>query len=404
MTGSTKILPAAVVVLFTLCACAAGADQVRLTPAMARPYLLAGKKQTTFLKIGLSPFVISDAKRVPVNVAIVLDRSGSMSGQKIRRAKEAAVMAVDRLHAGGSTSLFAGVSKGAAEVRKFADRNRVNRIVLLSDGLANVGPSSPAELGELGASLGREGIGVTTIGLGLDFNEDLMTQLALRSEGNHFFAATAADLRHGFDLEFSIGLQVVAKEVLINVVCSKGVRPIRVLNAEADIVGQRVDAHLNQLYSGRDSYLLLEVEVPYSESGQMMQVARVNVSYANMNTKETDKVSRDVGLRFTESPRVVESNADSDVLVAVAMHMANQRYKLALEMRDRGKVDEARRILRDNARDLDRKGARFNSPKLRQFGKANKRSSDNLKPGKWKKERKSMRDMQLEFDQASEAY
>ncbi len=441
MTGSIKFLPAAVAVLFMLCACTAGADQVRLTPAMAKPFLLAGKKQTTFLKIGLSPFIMSDAKRVPVNVAIVLDRSGSMSGRKIRRAKEAAIMAVDRLHpddiisvvaynhvvevlvpatkvrdretivrginrlyAGGSTALFAGVSKGAAEIRKFADRNRVNRIVLLSDGLANVGPRSPVALGELGASLGREGIGVTTIGLGLDYNEDLMTQLALRSEGNHFFAATAADLRHGFDLEFSIGLQIVAKEVLIKVECARGVRPIRVLNAEADIVGQQVTAHLNQLYSGRDAYLLLEVEVPYSEPGQMLQVAKVAVSYANMETRATDVVSQDVGVRFTESPRVVERNADKDVMVAVAMHMANERYKMALDLRDQGKVDEARRILRANAWELDRKGKRFNSPQLRDFGESNKRSSDNLDRKKWKKERKRMRDEQLEVDQQSEAF
>src|SRR5262249_32047712 len=91
----------------------------------------------------------------------------------------------------GSTALFAGVSKGIEEVRKFRDAAHVNRVVLLSDGQANVGPSSPNELGRLGAATAKEGISITTIGLGLGYNEDLMTQLAMRSDGNHGFAESA---------------------------------------------------------------------------------------------------------------------------------------------------------------------------------------------------------------------
>ncbi len=420
----------------------AAAEQVRLEPTLARPFLLAGQKQTTFLKIGLTPFVLADAQRVPVNVAIVIDRSGSMSGAKIQRAKEAAIMAVDRLHpddivsviaynhvvqvlvpatkvrdrqaivqgirklwAGGSTALFSGVSKGAEEARKFFDRERVNRIVLLSDGLANVGPSSPAALGALGASLGREGIGVTTIGLGLDYNEDLMTQLSLRSEGNHFFAQTADDLRRGFDLEFSIGLAVVAKEVLVELECAEGVRPIRLLNGQADILGQRVIAQLNQLYSGREAYLLLEVELPSGQVGQQMTVAKVGLSYANLLTRVTDKLTRDVQVRFTESREVVERNQDRGVMEAATLLLANERYKLALELRDQGKTSEAQQVLRDNAAELSDKGAYYKSKKMKEFGRMNRDASDNLvDPGQWRVERKRMRDVQLEFDSANEAF
>ena len=58
--------------------------------------------------------------------------------------KESVIQQVRRIEAGGSTALFAGVSKGADELRKFLDKNRVNRVVLLSDGLANVDPNPPA--------------------------------------------------------------------------------------------------------------------------------------------------------------------------------------------------------------------------------------------------------------------
>src|SRR5207244_2362433 len=67
---------------------------------------------------------------------------------------------------GGATALFAGVSRGIEEVRKFKAPGRVNRVILLSDGQANVGPSSPNELGRLGAACAKESISVTTIGLG----------------------------------------------------------------------------------------------------------------------------------------------------------------------------------------------------------------------------------------------
>src|SRR6185436_579493 len=140
-----------------------------------------GQKQTSYVRVGLTGIPINDTGRTPVNVAIVLDKSGSMAGEKLRKAKEAAIVSIDRLgpndivsviaydqtvevlvpatkvsdrlalhraierlSADGNTALFAGVSKGAAEVRKFLDPHRVNRIILLSDGQANIGPSSPA--------------------------------------------------------------------------------------------------------------------------------------------------------------------------------------------------------------------------------------------------------------------
>jgi len=200
--------------LLALCgAVAASAQQVAVDAAMSQSIILAGEKQTAYLRVAMTGFEVEEADRTPVNVAIVLDKSGSMTGEKIEHAKEAAIMAIRRLRkddivsvvvydttvnvlvpatklsnkesiantirsikSGGNTALFAGVSRGANEVRKFLAKNRVNRVILLSDGLANVGPSAPSDLAELGDSLGREGISVTTIGLGLGYNEDLMTR------------------------------------------------------------------------------------------------------------------------------------------------------------------------------------------------------------------------------------
>ena len=75
-------------------------SQLRLDTAMGHPLLLAGKTQTDYLKVGLTGFEMEKTgKRTPVNIAIVIDKSGSMSGQKIEKAKEAAIMAIGRLRA-----------------------------------------------------------------------------------------------------------------------------------------------------------------------------------------------------------------------------------------------------------------------------------------------------------------
>ena len=424
---------AAAVAAAAFCAAQACADQVNLNVALGQPVLLAGKKNTTFLKVGLTGFEMKDVgDRAPVNVVIVLDKSGSMSGEKIAKAKEAAIMAVGRLSprdivsvisyddsvhvlvpatrvsdrgainakinqlsAGGSTALFAGVSKGASEVRKFLARDRANRIILLSDGLANVGPSSPAELGDLGASLIKEGIAVTTIGLGGGYNEDLMSRLAARSDGNHYFAENATDLVRIFKGELGDVLSVVAQEVVVKIKCASGVRPVRVLGREADITGQTVIAMLNQLYSSQEKYIVLEVEIPETAEGRVRQIASVDVSYANMESRTTDRLTSTVEARFTASPAVAERSLDRDVMVPAVELVATLNNKSALALRDQGKREEAQALLRSNTIYLNENSVRYNSDRLKAYRDVNGKDADNVMfddgDARWREGRKSMR-------------
>ncbi|MEK6249718.1 MAG: VWA domain-containing protein, partial [Planctomycetales bacterium] len=374
---SKTLSPLFILALITM---EAAGSQIQLDVSMSNPTLLAEKKQSTHLKVGLTGFELkSDRQRTPVNVSIVLDRSGSMAGEKIARAKQAAIAAIERLDekdivsliayqstvevivpatrlsdkqaviskirsitAGGSTALFAGVSKGSDEIRKFIDKNRVNRIILLSDGLANVGPQSPSELGALGASLVKEGISVSTMGLGLDYNEDLMTLLASKSNCKHLFIEKAADLVALFNHEFDDVLSVVAQEVVIEVNVAAGVRPVKTLNIDSEITGQQVLVKMNQLYSKQEKYVLLELEVPASKAGQTRPVAEVTISYANMETKTTDKLSSTVSVNFSDSVAEIENNANTVVCTACVLQIASERNKLATQLRDEGDINGAR--------------------------------------------------------------
>lgn len=407
------------------------ADPIQLSLTTGSTYLYANQKNVVPLKVGLTGFYLPSKTRTPVNVSIVLDKSGSMGGDKIERAKEAAIMAISLLdsedivsvvayddtvevivpatkardreriiysishiYSGNSTALFAGVCKGVEEVRKFYDRNRVNRVILLSDGMANVGPSSTYDLGELGMSLRREGISVTTLGLGLGYNEDLMVELAGRSDGNHSFIENANDLSRIFNNEFGDILSVVAQDIQVMIQCREGVRPIRLLGREGDIHGQTVITTLNQLYSNQEKFVLLEVEVPASPVGRSMDIAQVEISYANMLTKALSRISGTLGVTFTESQKEVERTIDKNTMVDYVKQNAIIEEKRALELRDKGRKEEAQQLLLKNAVDLSNYSETLGAPELKKSAEKSKSQSSDMDSISWEKQRKSMKNDQ----------
>lgn len=363
------------------------ADQVKLDVAPVRSVLKAGEKQTTWIRVGLDGFELnSDTPRPSANVAIVMDKSGSMQGDKIQRAREAAIDALtllgpddivsiitydstvsvlvpatklsDResviakikaITAGGNTALFGGVSKGAAEIRKFLDKERVNRVILLSDGLANVGPSAPGELGALGASLLKENISVTTLGLGLGYNEDLMVQLGSQSGGNHYFVEEASELADIFRQEFDDVLSVVAQEVDIKITIPEGIRPVRVLGNDADINGQQVVTRLASIYSKQNKHVVIEVETPSSDPNATLDLASVTVSYTNMKTHMADQLSAAVKVNFSDSAETVEASLNQQVLADVVALVSSEKNKLATKYLDEGNLPMCRLTLTENA-------------------------------------------------------
>lgn len=351
----------------------------------------------------------------PVNLAVVLDRSGSMDGEKIEKAREAAVEAFHRLAADdifsfiifddvvetvipaqrvgdipeaearirsvtarNNTNIFGGVNQGVAELRKHLENCGVNRVILLSDGLANVGPSSPDDFARLGAALLKEGISITTMGVGTDYNEDLMTQLARRSDGNTYFVESSRDLPRIFNEELGDVLNVVARKVVIEIQFPEGVRPLGLIGREGEIRNGKVVLNLNQLYGGQEKFVLVEVAVAPIPAGPRREVARARVSFDDELTQRHDSVASILLVPFSSDRVSVVKSANLKVQADYAANVIAVTREKAVELVDAGKNKEAAEQLRSTSARLNELGASCDNSKVSAMAAANKAEADRL--------------------------
>lgn len=398
--------------------------------------LRESEKQRVFLRIGLKGIhdPSNEAERAPVNVALVIDRSGSMRGEKISKAREAAIMAVERLsrkdvasvvafsngvevvvparrvnnhrrfsrpiegiRSGGSTAIFAAVKTGAEELAEFSNGRRLDRIILLSDGLANVGPRDPYDFEELGAELGSQGISVTTIGLGRGYNEDLMARLAGASDGNHDFAQSAADLRRIFNREFDDVLSVIAQDIEIIIETRDGVRPLRSLGRRAKIEDRKAIFKVAQAYSTSTHSLQLELEVDSDVASGDLELANVIVRYKPQGG--TSKMTRRSSVRasFSADEDRVKRSMDPIVMDPVVELQAREKSRQAIKLRDQGKVMAAKEALRQGQQLISGQQAvrtKLNykaSSRLKKLEDQYSKDETEISKRDWNVQRKSMR-------------
>jgi len=417
------------------------AAEVKVEAALGRSVLPTANPGKVYLRLSLKSLAAATRERhTRINAAIVIDRSGSMQGPRIAAAKEGARVAlerlssddtialvaynhnvdvlspaahlrgsqarleraIDRLTADGTTALYDGVEEGGRQVEEFLSDDNVNRVILLSDGLANVGPSSPHELAALGRRLASRGISVSTIGLGLDYNEDLMERLAAASDGNHVFVERPSDLAEIFDREFGDALSVSARDITIIIECKLGFKPIRILGRDGDITGNRVTVKLNQLQSENERYVVVELEAPEGRSPGNADIADVRVDYVDLDKSGApERVEAHPSVRFSANAKDVEDGLNKAVMSQVAAQIATEKSEQAVELRDKGDIAGARQILEDNARYIKRSYEKFGSGAaaapaasigvLNELEKQSKEAANNLDADKWDRTRKAMR-------------
>jgi Ca-activated chloride channel homolog len=277
-----------------------------------RRYIRSANRSTRHLLVRLvAPAGGRRAERLPLTTALVLDRSGSMSGPKIALAKEAADRALGALDdrdrfavvvyddqidvvaglatgsreakdrarerlatidARGTTNLAGGWLSGCEQAALGQDADRVVRTLLLTDGLANVGITDPAELERHAGELRRRGVATSTFGVGADFDEALLQAMAAAGGGHFYYIERPAQIPDLIASELGEALDVVARSARLEIELPSGV-DARVIGPRPLLrSGDRWTVELGDLVSRQELEVLLALNFPHGADGREMPV------------------------------------------------------------------------------------------------------------------------------------
>jgi Ca-activated chloride channel family protein len=370
-------------------ASASPAHDVTLRVTPDRDYIYKAGPREVIVQVEIEGRKADDVRRAPMNLAVVLDRSGSMEGAKIEKARQAASIAIDkladddifslvvydnetdvliapervgtssnreelksripRIRPGGGTGLHAGVVLGAKQVRKFFDKERVNRVILLSDGIANVGPSSTSDLARLGRELRADGLAVSTIGLGDDYNEDLMTALAEASSANYYYVKDAEKLPGIFAEELGAARSLLARSIVIRINAPEGVRLKEIVGRPDISVGDRVaEIKMPELFGSEKRRFLVRC-LAEGTTADTLEAANVELNYATADGNAAPAQRLAAKIAFTEDEKKAEASVRSEVAKEHAVAQNRLAKELAVKLADEGKVKDAATVLRRQA-------------------------------------------------------
>ena len=363
-----------------------------LTPR--RPALLSGFDNQLDVLVRLqAPAQPEGAHaRSPLHLAIVIDRSGSMSGPPLEEAKRCArfmidglgpkdrasvvvydnevstlipsseVVDKDRFHRAirgvfsrGSTNLHGGWLKGAEQLSPHVRSDAISRVILLSDGLANTGLTDLGEITRQCAELARAGVTTSTYGLGEGFNEELMIQMARTGQGNPYYGRTAEDLMDPFQEEFDLLSALCAKEIRVSLSPSDGMTASVLNNYVQDGDGSY---RLPGLAYEGEVWAVARVAVPESRAGNgdgtaLTKVMTVSAGFQDIEGRSHEVKAESLELPSLSSPAWNAVAEDELVARRVAELEAARIQDEAYEAARCDDWEEVRRLLaeaRENAK------------------------------------------------------
>ena len=299
-------------------------SQLSVIVTPRRPALMAGfdNKVEVLVRIQ-APATPPDAAapRPPYALALVLDRSGSMAGAPIMEARRCAahvaghlrgddqvalvsfnhhvrvphalqprgdgrglLAAIEGLRSGGNTDLHGGWRAGADALAKLPAGNAValKRVILLSDGQANHGLTSTADIALQCAEAAAQGLSTSTYGLGNHFNEDLMVAMGQNGRGNHYYGDTAADLMEPFERELSLLQNLCACDITVRAHVPAGVN-VESLNPYPGTAEE--GWRLPDLPYGAEAWMMLRLTVPKGllpEDGKALQLLEITATGSSL--------------------------------------------------------------------------------------------------------------------------
>ena len=327
-----------------------------------------------------APEAPSSATRPSVNVALVLDRSGSMGGEKIVLARQAvehalrllkpqdrfalvvfddvvevvvastaasgeakrhALRELAKVDARGSTNLAGGWEAGCDLVVAQLSGETIGRCLLVTDGQANVGERDPEALSALAAAMRQRGVATSTFGIGADFDERTLQRMAEGGQGHFYYVAAPQAIPDLLTSELGDSLEVVARDaaLVVRVPAEVDVEPVGPFRVAA--AGQVVRVELGDLTSGQELQLVLRVKFGV---GADTETRVVTFSLAAKDDA-LGTVSQDIQWAFADHARNDRQPRDRVVDRAAARVYAALARQQALALNREGRYDDARRVL-----------------------------------------------------------
>lgn len=325
--------------------------RVLMTPR--RPGLATGKDNVIDVLVRIQalerPEGLAARPRPDLNIALVIDRSGSMSGAPLEEAKKAASFVINHLsardrcaivvyddranllvparhvddkeafhrvirsiHSGGSTDLHMGWLTGAEALAPFASPSSISRVILLSDGNANAGETNAASIAAQVRRLADAGVTTSTLGLGVHFNEALMTEIALAGNGRAYYGDTAEDLMAPFREEFALLDAIAAHKVSCLLKPVPGVQ-MDVLNSYGrDAQGRIV---LPDIAWGSEAVIAVRLSVPASmvAAASVVELLSASVAFTDLDGRSQGVASEPVVLPVMTSDALAVLREDDVV-------------------------------------------------------------------------------------------
>lgn len=364
----------------------AAGTTLRVEGRLGHKALGKGDRGETYLLLEVAGAESAGDARPPSNLAIVVDRSGSMKGSRLRNAVQGALTAVDRLNdgdvvsvvafdtraevvvpptpidpatrgrirsgiqgitLGGDTCISCGIEQGLAELERTP--GRVNRMIVLSDGEATAGVRDLPGFRSIAQRAAARGTSITTIGVDVDYNERILSAIALDSNGRHHFVASDAGLERVFDEEARSLTAVVASNAEATIELPPGVELVRVVDRTFRRSGNRLTFPLGAVTAGEKQTILVQVRVPADREGPIA-VADVDVTYRDHTTDRDERVGGKLATTVSASGA---SELDGVVEARVNRTATADVLKEAADLFKQGRADEARKRLADRRRALD---------------------------------------------------
>lgn len=359
------------------------ADLIEVHATPANRFISAAEPDTALVRVAVKARALEGQPRPRANVALLVDTSASMKGEGIEHAREAAISMLEALETGdrlslvafhsradvlvrstvidedsiqgiraamesmeatGTTAMTEGLQLAAKEVKRHAAKDNVSRVVLLSDGI----PNSEAGLAGIPQQLGSKGIGITALGLGIEYHESLLARLAQQSGGRFHHVEEPHEVAAMFQDEVLHLARLVATHATVSLTCGPGVTIDEVVGWPQIAAGSPgASVTVGDLAENEIKNVIVRLSVSGRVSGATVELMDVNVQYGDPVTN-VGILRRDsfLAVEATDDAEVEKSGADVATELVVARAVAAAALLAAVAEARSGRLDAARARLR----------------------------------------------------------